>query len=715
MPGADGTGTCFLGPGKTLANSLGSVFNPDTSQVTLSWDCSYEWSYSLLIPTNDKLYLGMDFLKTKDPGDTCSPEFPYEVVQEIGNNTSGTSFYDPNYPTEYGRYVTVPRCGISEFDTTCGAKTYAKIHPDVKDCKRPLYYCTPTCGANACGGSDGCGGTCSDIGNGSPVLVTINQPTANPVVLPSGSTTFTVSWTNTDVLTDSYDFVVFNPSVYLGDPVVAAQNAWAAGNNANVYSGTSSPIDSTSFVYDFTTLNLSPVVIAVRPVNSTCSVQNGGWTAIPRDIVQTAKITGTVYEGIGEVSGNYCQEVSGSEWNGGAGMSVSVAGLNPGPDPNGTTNVDEINGQYESGVIQENSGTAVVSLNNIPDGYTLTCPDPNAYYISTLNMIEDATGVNFFITRTNTPWWQTRSGLVHAQVSIGNNLPWFDNIKTNECEAAVSNCSPFLITANLIGVDLFTSGIPTAGVTFDAKSADYPTELDLGGDPPYVSGHSDAGITQSGYAQLSSRYDLSVENITASTIASKPTGGSVQGGDATIYFASGDLTIAPSSDYPWEIVSGEKIVIFVDGDVVMDGGDAGPYITVEEGGFFAVIASRDLRFNEAMGHEIHYGDGSGTLYNLVPNIEGVYVADGTLTVSDYWTNTIQDLKFVGAGSFIGLSGVSLPRDFEADDGSSPNLTGLLNNSVPTDTFIFRPDFVLNTPELMKKSTFTWQEINQLTP
>jgi len=420
-------------------------------------------------------------------------------------------------------------------------------------------------------------------------------------------------------------------------------------------------------------------------------------------------ISGTVYEGIGTAGISYCNEEPGKEWAGGTGMDISLTGLLQDPNPVGPYAVAGDTGIFESGVIQPNSSIGTISLNNLPTDYTITCPANGEYAIDTTNLAADVTGVNFFISQVNSPWWQARGGLIHGENSIVSNLPYVDDPPTTltaQCQTAGSGCVPYLITADVNGGDTITSGIPTGGA-FDLYTRNYPSQLDLGNGVTYASGHSNAGVTQTGYAQLSSRFDLTTAtDITPSpgnSLTNQPISGDLQV-DVRVYKITEDVRIL---DTDWQIT--EDTIIFVDGSVIFDStaADPGPFIRVDSGVFFAVIASGNITFSETIGYNIA---STPNIYITDANFQGIYVANGTLTIANDSVATNQDLKFVGAGSFVGLTGVSLPRNFEAEGDSA---TGLANNSVPTETFIFRPDFVLNTPELMKKSTFTWQEINAL--
>jgi hypothetical protein len=86
----------------------------------------------------------------------------------------------------------------------------------------------------------------------------------------------------------------------------------------------------------------------------------------------------------------------------------------------------------------------------------------------------------------------------------------------------------------------------------------------------------------------------------------------------------------------------------------------------------------------------------------IANVEGVFVTDGIFTVEG--VTGVTDKKFIGAGTFVGWSGVDLQRSFA--DGTLPNL----DNNAPAESFIFRPDFIINAPRSIKSSQQTWREI-----
>jgi len=122
--------------------------------------------------------------------------------------------------------------------------------------------------------------------------------------------------------------------------------------------------------------------------------------------------------------------------------------------------------------------------------------------------------------------------------------------------------------------------------------------------------------------------------------------------------------------------AGESIVIFHDGDVSITGN-----IDVPLGSYLAIISS-----------------GSISVQSNVTSVEGVYIADVNFEVLSTG-NTATEQRFVGEGTFVGLTGVSLLRD-----------RGATNNTESSEYFIFRPDFVVNAPFGLKLPQYIWREV-----
>ncbi|MDH5532841.1 MAG: hypothetical protein OEX81_00240 [Candidatus Pacebacteria bacterium] len=176
------------------------------------------------------------------------------------------------------------------------------------------------------------------------------------------------------------------------------------------------------------------------------------------------------------------------------------------------------------------------------------------------------------------------------------------------------------------------------------------------------------------------------------TDAQKPT----YNANDIVYFQSGDLTIQS----PWSVASGETYVVFVDGNLTLTDGDGASdqLIDVADGGFLAFIVSGNIIVNEQLGNS--------TLASTTSNVEGVYIADGTLTIESRGTAGGGDDRFVGEGVFVGWTGVNLNRDFS--DGSTRSLE---NNDKAVELFVYRPDLLVNMPDIMLVPIRIWQETN----
>jgi len=445
------------------------------------------------------------------------------------------------------------------------------------------------------------------------------------------------------------------------------------------------------------------------PPRYACAGGSGATTMSVEVLPPQLNIIGSVYDGTGGISGNFCAPQAGDTvLTGEPGMQVAVTGLTPTPDPSAISTVGT-DGVYTSGVFQPGGvgDAATVTLSGIPAGYSFVCPANGIYpSVSTDSITADIENVHFFISQLKDPWWQTRSGLVYGQNSVTSSLPYVAGSLDPTCLAS-STCVPFLITGAIgdLAAEKLSAGIPMSSTGINGTQ-DYDTEHQNFTAAP----HSDSNLAKEGYASLSRRFDLTTATTLADTLNVVPTGATGQGSDGTeVYIRTGNLTIAPSAT--WNIAGNRKVVIFVDGNILVEANGTDPLITVEPGSFFAVIATGNITFDADIGAPINPG-GTPT---ITPQIEGVFVANGTLTVNAYNTNDVYERMFIGAGSFVGWSGVDLQRDFAIDiSGGGANLSGTLNSYVPTDTFVFRPDFILNTPELMKRSTFNWREINSIT-
>jgi hypothetical protein len=94
----------------------------------------------------------------------------------------------------------------------------------------------------------------------------------------------------------------------------------------------------------------------------------------------------------------------------------------------------------------------------------------------------------------------------------------------------------------------------------------------------------------------------------------------------------------------------------------------------------------------------------------VANIEGVYVADGTITIESNGTTDTPDKRFIGEGSFVSAQPIVMKRSFSRDAAGVEN-SKILSGYSPTEVFRHRPDLVLATPPELRSHLIQYQEIN----
>ncbi len=277
-------------------------------------------------------------------------------------------------------------------------------------------------------------------------------------------------------------------------------------------------------------------------------------------------------------------------------------------------------------------------------------------------------------------WFQVFGGNVFAGLSDSSGLAIRSRIPTL-CVAPT--CTPALVAFN-DDSDNQSDGFPvTGGGQIQARGLETERTPTV-----YVLGSAISRVREN-YAYFASRYSIGFNPIddfvtAGPTNALKPT----YDESKKYYYRDGDLTI----QQPWNVASGETYVIFIDnGNLnLTDPSAVGQLITVEEGGFLAFIVSGDIIIDDNVGNAV--------LTSTTTNLEGVFIADGTITVESAASG---DKHFIGAGSFVGWTNVSLERDYENVD----------NDTYPTETFFFRPDFIRYTPSDMKRSQVIWQETN----
>lgn len=134
-----------------------------------------------------------------------------------------------------------------------------------------------------------------------------------------------------------------------------------------------------------------------------------------------------------------------------------------------------------------------------------------------------------------------------------------------------------------------------------------------------------------------------------------------------VYYSATEKTLSGS----WSLPANRKIIILVKGKVSIPSN-----IDVPADSFLAIIAEGDIE-----------------IANSVSQIEGVFISD-----LEFNSGTTVGTALTGEGMFIAKS-FGLARDL-----------GALNETTPSEKFIYRPDFWLNAPSELLVPSYTWQEI-----
>lgn len=282
-------------------------------------------------------------------------------------------------------------------------------------------------------------------------------------------------------------------------------------------------------------------------------------------------------------------------------------------------------------------------------------------------------GVNFFLANVAQPWWQTQNGLVYAGNTSGNALV---SLIPPSC---TSGCIGRFSYRNSLNASDSSGVAITGGGDIDVDTDPLLRYSKLRQDTTQgrVIGSTYKGPREN-YQYFYNLYSMgSAPSVDFN--GSQPTAVPVNG---RAYYGSGNISI----NSPWTVGDTQSMVIFINGNLTINSP-----ITVAEGGFLAFIVNGSITVSNTVGN--------ATPGDLAPSAEGVYIADQIIIQGG---RAGGDLKFVGRGTFVGWSSVTLGRTY-----NDP----FTNDNYPTELFIFRPDFVKNVPERMTRPLYSWQETN----
>ncbi len=361
----------------------------------------------------------------------------------------------------------------------------------------------------------------------------------------------------------------------------------------------------------------------------------------------------------------------------------------------------------------------VVSQNNICQ--PLIAPVPTTVYA-------------YFNIPTAFSWWQSQNGLVYAGASSGESVrSYIPSINqdssifgTFQC-TTLANCTPFSSLQMPTGT-FYTSGITMSGggqIDTTASSSQYDNlrnevTTPITAYPVQSQRVPNTTVPREDYAYFATLLNLPSDSIddfskyhngesapqpgeigkldpvAPSKDAELDPGGELVLGatNANYYYSAGDLSLGQvGGDLGWIVPATEKIIVFVHGNLKVNN-----TTTVEPGGFLMFIVDGDITFDSSLGNSV--------LTNTTANVAGVYIADGTISFPE--AAPLENKKFIAEGTYVGWAGDSSGQGIYLGRNY---LTDLLNATNPTEVFRFRPDFLINAPDSIKRPMRLWQETN----
>lgn len=573
--------------------------------------------------------------------------------------------------------------------------------------------CVPNCGTAACsleGSDNGCGGQCeAGTGIGQPNPVQILAPQANAPISLDSNNQFDISWrqqpTNNAAasLVSEYAIVVYKPENY-ATPDSAFKAAELGATDAVSFTQRAAQQRPANIYVQEVTLSgrllEGPLTIAIQSRNLQCpaynQTQQSSWVGGPHPL--SAEVAGTFYV---IPPGGTCSPAAGTPITLPSAQ-VSATALD------GTPYSGNFSGQNNFSFSVPADPTSYSYQLSFSEGTgQLRCASCNAGGGPTSctrgNTAGPADNAHFYLTRFDTskgPWWQTWGGLIYGHTGVRSNTPGYSEY----CPDGSLTCKPFLSRA--LGNAAESSGIAlTNGLFSGTMTSGWWNEFS--GTQPRVTGTNNKDfVTKENYSFFVDRLQASLPTSMGPRIASvddvaaMPT--EAYGSDAMVSYRDGNLTLelGSSSTNVFTVTSGQKRVIFVNGDLTIVQTGEEPVTQVEQGGFLAFIVKGNITFDRSVG--INNPGTGDEIVDVQPMVEGVFIADKTISVASAGSS---DRKFVGAGTFVGWEGVNLSRTFANSDVGATT-----HQSTPTETIIFRPDFLINVPDILMYYDLVWQEI-----
>lgn len=418
------------------------------------------------------------------------------------------------------------------------------------------------------------------------------------------------------------------------------------------------------------------------------------------------------------LSGSFCSQATSAPIfiNG---ISLTAADIN-----NSQTSSPVVDSNFViDAVYYGNDYTVTLDLSGqIGTNYVCSCPaavDPSNPYLCQYSGVETpSSNVNFYLKEynlSNNSWIQIFGSNIFARTEIASEIPYSFCVADANCQAA-------MLVPKAGSINSLSSGFPIISTLDSSKIKSSPSSTVY---HSYL--HLEDRGNANSYGVIADMQELSYDyfyNLAENSVHQIGNGEDLEPllsdwtgaawwsiSDINYVVVDGNVSIDESQGF--NLTSSQNLVVFVDGNLTID--DSNPNDTnrkitsVANGGFLAFIVKGNVLVTPNVGYELNpLIPTIPVVSNANSNVEGVFIADGNLTIqTKLATGEVPpDKKFIGSGTFVSWTNILTPRIF--DDGS---FGAILNNNQAIDNFIYRPDLLVNWPTKLKASISNWREVD----
>ncbi len=279
------------------------------------------------------------------------------------------------------------------------------------------------------------------------------------------------------------------------------------------------------------------------------------------------------------------------------------------------------------------------------------------------------------VAPTYRAWWRAIDGDVLAVGNLTSPIPSTCVLPT--CNPAFSLKPAY--TPGFPGIPIY------GGITYDFSASNTSQGIPAEGTKPWIANSRPSAIlSQYNYTYFRKQIPPNVPLNEGRLSNNQLSTGNLHSGQAgprnyVWYKTTGDTSIQGNI----QILGDDRFVLLVEGGDLTINGTVD--IDIPGRGFFMAVVNGDIIIDPAISDQ-------------APDIEGLYLADGTFTTGT--TGAKNDKQFTLRGAVAAHGGISLQRD----RGST------LNQTTPAEVFEYAPELIGAFPREFFRDKIIWQEV-----